>query len=48
MFFISKVLPIIWLIPWIFVKEFTDNYWCWQVSYIFFIKLQINNLIILL
>lgn len=36
---ITWTLPFLWNIPWIFVKAFVDNIWCWQTeSYYNFIN----------
>ncbi len=41
------VLPFLWMVPWILVKRFKDNLWCWQLESDFNLILKIPHSLLL-
>ncbi|RNA31080.1 Vasoactive intestinal polypeptide [Brachionus plicatilis] len=43
---ISWVLPFLWILPWIFIRIYVENKWCWQMESIWNLLIDAPNTIL--
>ncbi len=45
---LSWVLPVFWMVPWVFMRAFFHDFWCWQTESLWNLSIKIPHSLLLI